>query len=181
MAEPFSKPATGWHCQTPRSYATTRQTGPHWVHTEKLLCKLPPHNFIICPSQCQVLNVPAVQTARRLSSQGTKNRRKDRQFSSFYRQKNSVIYHTELGNQPLGPKLEKDVSGSCCRHHSVSLPLEHVTLTTSGTAPQGCEAGCPFGQDRLSWRQNPFLKELCSGGERDHLLTWACLAASLQD
>lgn len=64
---------------------------------------------------------------------------------------------------------------------SVSLSLEHVTLTTSGTAPQGCEAGCPFGQDRLSWRQNPFLKELHSGGERDHLLTWACLAASLQD
>lgn len=51
-AECFSLAPTGWHCQTTSCHTIRRQTASHWVHSEKLMCELSPHNFIICPSLC---------------------------------------------------------------------------------------------------------------------------------
>lgn len=88
----------------------------------------------------------------------------------FCRQKRSVICpdgHTELGNQPFSPELEKDHSGSCCRRCSVSVPLEHIRLTTSGATLQGCEAAHLFsqGQTDCPGDKNPFLVQGQPGGE----------------
>lgn len=149
-AEPLSMPPASWHCQTPSGRSALGQTGPRWVHLEKLLCKLPPHSFIICPSLCKVLNVPAIQIALRSSRRGTQEMGERRDNSPcFCRQKNSVICpygHTELGNHPFSPQLEKDHTGSCCRDAAVSIPLEHIRLTASSTTLQGCEAAHPFSQ-----------------------------------
>lgn len=114
---PFPHPPQASTARPPRHYTVLRQSGPHWVHSKKLLCKFPPCNFMICPSECQVLKVPAVQTALRLSSQGTQEMGERRSNSlCFRRQESSVICpcgHTELENQPSNPELEKDHSGSC--------------------------------------------------------------------
>lgn len=116
---PSPCPPQAGTARPPSRYTVTRQAGPHWVHSEKLLCRLPPRSFIICPWLCEVLRVPTVHTALRLSNQGTqKMGERTGNSPRFCRQKSCVICsqgHRELGNQPFSPELEKDHSGSCCR------------------------------------------------------------------